>query len=105
MRPAYQAGLRRYAGKAGALDATTLPLLSSFDFVVNLKAQTGTTGCTPNAAAGVQQALTIRAPDDWHLHVRDGAGMQSAVPETARRYRRAVIMPNLVPPVTAVPQV
>jgi dihydroorotase len=44
--------------------------------------------------------LTIARPDDWHLHVRDGPGLQSVVPHTAAHYGRAVIMPNLVPPVT-----
>jgi hypothetical protein len=46
------------------------------------------------------QTLTITQPDDWHLHVRDGAGMRAVVPHTARHFGRAVIMPNLVPPVT-----
>ena len=39
-------------------------------------------------------------PDDWHLHLRDGAGMASAAPHSAAVFKRAVIMPNLVPPVT-----
>ena len=45
--------------------------------------------------------LTIRRPDDWHLHVRDGEAMQSVVPQTARQFGRAIIMPNLKPPVTS----
>jgi len=45
------------------------------------------------------QALTITRPDDWHLHVRDGAAMAAVVPATARRFGRAIIMPNLKPPV------
>jgi dihydroorotase len=45
------------------------------------------------------QRLTIRRPDDWHLHLRDGAILQSVLPETARHFGRAIIMPNLVPPV------
>ena len=45
------------------------------------------------------QSLTIRRPDDWHLHLRDGAMMQTVLPETARHFARAIIMPNLVPPV------
>ena len=49
--------------------------------------------------------LTITRPDDWHLHVRDGAAMRSVVPHTARHYGRAVIMPNLTPPVTTVQMV
>jgi dihydroorotase len=44
--------------------------------------------------------LTLRQPDDWHLHVRDGDAMRSVVPHTARQFRRAIIMPNLNPPVT-----
>lgn len=48
--------------------------------------------------------LTLLRPDDWHLHVRDGAAMASVVPFTARQFARAVIMPNLKPPVTTVEQ-
>ena len=44
--------------------------------------------------------VTIRRPDDWHLHLRDGAMLQAVLPETARHFARAIIMPNLVPPVT-----
>ena len=43
--------------------------------------------------------LTIRRPDDWHLHLRDGAVLKAVLPETARHFARAIIMPNLVPPV------
>jgi len=43
--------------------------------------------------------LTIRQPDDWHLHLRDGAMLESVVSATANHFRRAIIMPNLVPPV------
>ena len=50
------------------------------------------------------QTLTLLQPDDWHLHVRDGAHMASVVPFTARQFGRAVIMPNLKPPVTTVEQ-
>jgi dihydroorotase len=46
--------------------------------------------------------LTIRRPDDWHVHVRDGAMLASVVPYTARAFARAIIMPNLSPPVTTV---
>jgi dihydroorotase len=48
--------------------------------------------------------LTLTQPDDWHLHVRDGAAMQAVVPHTARQFARAVIMPNLRPPITTVEQ-
>lgn len=44
--------------------------------------------------------LTIRRPDDWHLHFRDGAIMRDVVPWTARQFARAIVMPNLTPPVT-----
>ncbi|RLK10422.1 dihydroorotase [Ruegeria conchae] len=44
-------------------------------------------------------SLTIRRPDDWHLHLRDGAMLQAVLPETARHFARAIIMPNLVPPI------
>lgn len=43
--------------------------------------------------------LTIRKPDDWHLHVRDGAMLKASLPFTARHFGRAIIMPNLLPPV------
>lgn len=43
--------------------------------------------------------LTIHRPDDWHLHVRDGAMLRAVLPETTRHFGRAIIMPNLVPPV------
>ena len=43
--------------------------------------------------------LTIRRPDDWHLHLRDGEMLKGVAPESARHFARAIIMPNLVPPV------
>lgn len=43
--------------------------------------------------------LSFRAPDDWHLHLRDGPQLAAVVPHTAAQFRRAVVMPNLVPPV------
>ncbi len=46
------------------------------------------------------QKLTIRRPDDWHLHFRDGDIMRGVVPYTARQFARAIVMPNLSPPVT-----
>lgn len=48
--------------------------------------------------------LTITRPDDWHLHVRDGAALQAVVPHSARQFGRALIMPNLRPPVTTAQQ-
>ncbi|HEX6841384.1 MAG TPA: dihydroorotase [Stellaceae bacterium] len=46
--------------------------------------------------------MTLRRPDDWHLHLRDGAMMAAVLPCTARQFARAIVMPNLVPPVTTV---
>jgi len=48
--------------------------------------------------------LTITRPDDWHLHVRDGTALAAVVPATARQFGRAIIMPNLKPPVTTAAQ-
>jgi len=44
--------------------------------------------------------ITLRRPDDWHVHLRDGALLEAVLPFTARAFARAIIMPNLVPPVT-----
>jgi dihydroorotase len=46
------------------------------------------------------QELTITRPDDWHLHLRDGAALAAVLPDTARQFARAIVMPNLKPPVT-----
>jgi dihydroorotase len=48
--------------------------------------------------------LTLIRPDDWHVHVRDGAALHSVVPATARQFARALIMPNLRPPITTAAQ-
>jgi len=48
------------------------------------------------------QTLSIRRPDDWHVHLRDGEMLKSVAPFTARQFARAIIMPNLVPPITTV---
>ncbi len=48
--------------------------------------------------------LTFTRPDDWHLHLRDGAAMAAVVPDTARQFGRAIVMPNLKPPVTTAAQ-
>ena len=50
------------------------------------------------------QELTLTRPDDWHLHVRDGAALNAVVPHTAAQFARAIIMPNLKPPVTTAEQ-
>jgi dihydroorotase len=46
--------------------------------------------------------LTLRRPDDWHVHLRDGAMLRAVLPYTARQFARAIVMPNLVPPITTV---
>jgi len=48
--------------------------------------------------------LTLRRPDDWHLHLRDGAALQAVLPFTAARFARAIVMPNLKPPITTTEQ-
>ncbi len=48
------------------------------------------------------QQLVMRRPDDWHLHLRDGEALRAVLPHTAARFARAIIMPNLKPPVTTV---
>lgn len=50
------------------------------------------------------QTISLIRPDDWHLHVRDGDALSTVVPHTARRFGRALIMPNLRPPVTTTEQ-
>ena len=48
------------------------------------------------------EKLTLIRPDDWHLHLRDGEHMRAVLPDTARRFGRAIVMPNLRPPVTTI---
>ena len=50
----------------------------------------------------LDSTLTLSRPDDWHLHLRDGPELASVLPYTARVFARAVVMPNLKPPVTTV---
>tara|TARA_R110000824_G_scaffold61787_5_gene163983 strand:- start:1423 stop:2463 length:1041 start_codon:yes stop_codon:yes gene_type:complete len=47
------------------------------------------------------ETITIRRPDDWHVHLRDGAMLEAVAPFTARQFGRAIVMPNLSPPVTS----
>ena len=49
--------------------------------------------------AGMVEQITITRPDDWHLHLRDGDALRAVLPDTARRFARAIVMPNLSPPV------
>jgi len=52
----------------------------------------------------VTDTITIRRPDDWHVHLRDGEMLKLVAPYTARQFARAIVMPNLAPPVTGVEQ-
>jgi dihydroorotase len=52
----------------------------------------------------VTDTITIRRPDDWHVHLRDGEMLKLVAPYTARQFARAIVMPNLAPPVTTVEQ-
>ncbi len=52
----------------------------------------------------MSDSITITRPDDWHLHVRDGAPLNTVVPHTVAQFGRAIIMPNLKPPVTTAAQ-
>ncbi|HEX5339974.1 MAG TPA: dihydroorotase [Gammaproteobacteria bacterium] len=52
----------------------------------------------------MKDALTLTCPDDWHLHLRDAAALRDLVPHTAQRFARAIVMPNLKPPVTTTAQ-
>ena len=46
--------------------------------------------------------ITLRRPDDWHVHLRDGEALATVLPFTARQFARAIVMPNLVPPVSGI---
>ena len=59
-------------------------------------------GSSEAKAAAPSQTLTIRRPDDWHVHLRDGAMLKAVLPFTATQFKRGIIMPNLVPPVTSI---
>ncbi|MGH6622510.1 MAG: dihydroorotase, partial [Burkholderiaceae bacterium] len=50
------------------------------------------------------QTVRLIRPDDWHLHLRDGAALAAVLPHTARQFARAIVMPNLKPPVTTTAQ-
>ncbi|MDI1361915.1 dihydroorotase [Methylotenera sp.] len=55
---------------------------------------------TPNSPTTT--SIKITRPDDWHLHLRDGAALKAVLPDTARQFARAIVMPNLRPPVTTI---
>jgi len=54
--------------------------------------------------ASLPNSLTITRPDDWHLHLRDGTALAAVLPHTARQFGRAIVMPNLKPPITTTAQ-
>lgn len=58
----------------------------------------------PNESTAISDRLVLTRPDDWHLHLRDGEVLASVLPDTARQFARAIVMPNLQPPVTTVDQ-
>lgn len=55
-------------------------------------------------SSSAPQTLTITRPDDWHLHLRDGDALKTVLPHTAAQFARAIVMPNLKPPVTTTEQ-
>jgi dihydroorotase len=59
---------------------------------------------TTKSVSNRPSSITITRPDDWHLHLRDGATIASVLPDTARQFARAIVMPNLKPPVTTTAQ-
>ena len=54
-----------------------------------------------NASHPIPDTLTLTQPDDWHVHLRDGAALQAVVGHTAAQFARALVMPNLKPPITS----
>ena len=64
-----------------------------------LEMAVSSTSWLPDRRGFLEQNLTIRRPDDWHVHFRDGEILKTVVPYTARQFGRAIVMPNLVPPV------
>jgi dihydroorotase len=64
----------------------------------------GQSGIDHRQGSHPMDSLTLTRPDDWHLHLRDGAALEAVVAATARQFARAIVMPNLKPPVTTVAQ-
>ncbi len=59
-------------------------------------------GTFPSSVGQAATRLTLRRPDDWHVHLRDGTMLASVVNYTARQFARAIVMPNLNPPIARV---
>src|ERR1041385_4587885 len=89
---------------AGHLDSAALAKaiasLRSVIPAINIGACPGAT--LETAILPPPTSITLRRPDDWHVHLRDGAMLQACAVHTALQFARAVIMPNLVPPVTRI---
>jgi dihydroorotase len=73
-------------------------------FVCRVRQNTAIVFHADDGSARMLSELKINQPDDFHVHLRDGAGLQSVVPHTAAQFARALVMPNLKPPVTTVAQ-
>ncbi len=67
---------------------------------VNLRVSAVKKGFINDKNTHTMKSITLARPDDWHLHLRDGAALQAVLPDTARQFARAIVMPNLRPPVT-----
>lgn len=90
-----------HSNHAGAQCSSSSRLISSTPWAAAPRPSAAAVAAAA-APAAAQTSITITTPDDWHLHVRDGDNMRSVVPHTAAHFARAIIMPNLVPPVTNV---
>jgi dihydroorotase len=71
---------------------------------IAMQADQSSSAAPTSASTAGTRTVTLTRPDDWHLHVRDGALLAAVVPHTARQFGRAIIMPNLRPPVTTTAQ-
>ena len=80
--------------------AATVPAFSSSDYFHRYYANVRFHACLRIFLDSAVDSVTLARPDDWHLHVRDGVVLAAVLPHTARQFGRAIIMPNLRPPVT-----
>lgn len=71
--------------------------MAAIDGSLDRRGQTGSAG---RLTAPAMNRLSLRRPDDWHLHLRDGEALAAVLPHTVARFARAIVMPNLKPPVT-----
>jgi hypothetical protein len=95
------------AARAGQVPIVPIPGASAVATAMSVSGLEGP-GCSsascrpglPPVARPWTICLTITRPDDWHLHLRDGDMLAAVLPDTARQFGRAIVMPNLKPPVT-----